>query len=225
MTDRPHPGDGANAAVGSLAAAVAPELSRPLRALRDRLAVLVESLDNYVMTATGPRPYPWNDLKGLREDIAAAYLESRQVTRLAGDFASAVGAGAICPRAVDVQKATESAMNLAKHGIPANVELFIDHGDVPPVTCVPGTLILAIAQILMMAARSTARTDGGAIAVRTRADDGRVYITVSDNGNPVMVDDTCAIVSALAETMGGTFELAQKPGTGASAELSLPGTP
>lgn len=219
-----NPGDHRreHVAAGQLAGAVAPELSRPLRALRDRLAVLVETLDEYVMTATGPKPYPWNDLKALREDIAAAYLESRRVTRLAGDLADAVGSGATAVRTIEVTKVVESAMNLAKSGIRAHVEVFIDEGGVPPVSCAPGSLILAVAQLIMVAARSAARIEGGAISIRTRADGGRVYIIVADNGTASPAAGAFAAVADLAADMGGAFEVATEPGAGAAAELSLP---
>ena len=55
---------------------IARQLAEPVRALRDRLGLVVDHLERHVATSTGPTPYPWRSLQTLRQDLAAAYLEA-----------------------------------------------------------------------------------------------------------------------------------------------------
>src|SRR6478735_3882872 len=66
---------------GEIAVDVAHQLTDPVRALRDRLGLLVDHLERHVANATGPTPYPWRSLQTLRQDLAAAYLEATQLAR------------------------------------------------------------------------------------------------------------------------------------------------
>ena len=113
-------------AAGVLASGVAAELVRPLRELREGLAELVERLDHFANHAKGPHPYPYDDTKLLREELAGAYLSCRKVTRLADDLHSAVDHRAIAAEASDVNRLVEAAMNLARHRISASTEVFVD---------------------------------------------------------------------------------------------------
>ena len=57
---------------GEVAAEVARQLADPVRALRDRLGLLVDHLERHVATSTGPTPYPWRSLQTLRQELGTA---------------------------------------------------------------------------------------------------------------------------------------------------------
>src|SRR5689334_25425155 len=66
---------------GEIAVEVARDVAEPIRALRDRLGLVVDHLERHVATSTGPTPYPWRSLQSLRQELAAAYLEATQLAR------------------------------------------------------------------------------------------------------------------------------------------------
>jgi len=59
-------------AAGVLSSGVAAELVKPLRELREGLAELVERLDQFANESKGPHPYPYDDTKLMREELAGA---------------------------------------------------------------------------------------------------------------------------------------------------------
>src|SRR5207245_6714891 len=75
---------------GDVAIDVSRVLREPLNALRDRLGLIVDHLERYVATSTGPTPYPWRSLQALRQDIAEAFLEVTQLARRLDDLAVAL---------------------------------------------------------------------------------------------------------------------------------------
>jgi signal transduction histidine kinase len=219
-----------HAVAGLLASGVAGQISRPLRQLRENLALVVETLDRYVTRARGPTPYPWKSLQALRQQLADTYLLSRNVARLAGDLAGALEAEASIAEPVDVNKLVEAALNLARHRIGAHTEVFVDLGMVPLARAVPGQMILAIAKMIVVAADSAAAMDGAALSVRTRrerdeaAGTDEVIVFVADNGRgmPSAAAAVDALARPIAAALGGSFSGASEAGTGSAFELRLP---
>lgn len=214
----------ARAVGASIAVDVASELAEPLRALRDRLAILVDGIDKHVALSTGPAPYPWKPLQLLRQDLADAYLQTRQMARLAGDFMRALGAIGAPVGELDVNKEVEAAVNLVAYRVGPRTEIFVDLGHVPPCRGAAGELMLAVAQLVVVCAESAARVDGSALSVRTRREDDRVAITVADNGGgaPEAAGAAVSHVAAVAARAGGSFDGASHAEQGSVFELRLP---
>lgn len=218
------------AAAGSLASGVASELILPLRELRDSLAIMVEKLDKHIAGAGGPVPLPWNQTKAMRERLAEAYLSARSITRLTGDLASAVDTRGSVVEAVDLNKLVEGAVNLTRHRMSADTEVFIDFGRLPTVKAIPGELVLAVARLLMIASDSARRVDSGAISIKTRreqdpeagADDVVIYIADNGAGRPEEAAGASPLLEQLAEHLGGRFVGASEPGSGSVFELRWP---
>ncbi len=217
-------------AAGILASGVAAELVRPLRELREGLAELVERLDHFANHAKGPHPYPYDDTKLLREEIAGAYLSCRKVTRLADDLHSAVDHRAIAAEASDVNRLVEAAMNLARHRISASTEVFVDFGNIPLVRVVPAELMLSLANLLIVCADSARGASNTAISIKTRAeadpDTGaqEIVIFVADNGAGCPEDAQIAsrLAESLCKQVGGSFTGTSELGSGSVFELRLP---
>jgi signal transduction histidine kinase len=214
----------ARAVGASIAVDVASELAEPLRALRDRLAILVDGIDKHVALSTGPAPYPWKPLQLLRQDLADAYLQTRQMARLAGDFMRALGAIGAPIGELDVNKEVEAAVNLVAYRVGPRTEIFVDLGHVPPCRGAAGELMLAVAQLVVVCAESAARVDGSALSIRTRREDDRVAVTVSDNGGGAPDAAAAAVshVAAVAARAGGSFDGASHVEQGSVFELRLP---
>jgi signal transduction histidine kinase len=230
--DLDHLGDSADwarLAAGEVAVDVAAELSAPLGDLRDRLAMLVDRIDRHVAYQTGPEPYPWKQLQALRQDLAAAYLETTTLARLAADLASTVGALGVGAIAIDdVEHLVEAAVQLGRHRIAAQTELLVDAGVLPAVYAPASELVLAIARMVGACALSAAGADRASLAVRTRAeeDGGRtwVVITTSDNGGgaPAAAAALASVLGPFAHRLGGSFDGTSQVGQGSAFELRLP---
>jgi signal transduction histidine kinase len=220
-----------DAVAGAIATDVTRELAEPLRTLRDRLALMVDAIDRHVSLATGPTPYPWKALALLRQDLADAYLESRELARMVGDFVEGLRTVGSPSAAVDIGKAVEAAVNLASHRVAPRTELLVDLGSVPKVHASPGEVLLVVAQLVLVCAESAAVIDGSAMSVTTRleAPDGRlpmVLVLVADNGGGAAESAArvAAHVGPWASRHGGSFEGAWTGGHGTTFELRLPVT-
>jgi signal transduction histidine kinase len=212
-------------AAGALASGVASEIIQPLLELRDSLAEMVGALDRHIGEAKGPTPYPWPHIKALRERLAEAYLTSRLVSRLAGDLSTAVDPRPRDLELVDINKTVEAAVNLTRHQMSPNTEVFIDFGQIPEARCHVGELVLAVARLLMISADSVRNAAAGAaVSIRTRLDHDEVVVTIYDNGDGRSDDATRAqrFLDRLANRLGGRFTGTSKPGQGSAFELRWP---
>ncbi len=231
MSDRdpPHSDDDDGSAwmlatAGMLAGGVAGELSRPIRELRELLAVVVDSLDHHVSTAKGPTPYSWKQLAVLREQMAEAYLMSRGVARLAGDLAAAVATTAEATAPTDVNKALESALNLARHRVTEQVDVFMDFGAVPTARSVRSRLVLALARLIAAAGDATADQPDGEIHLRTRRVGDDVVVTVQfTGGSERAVAAATDAARPLAVSAGATLQAEYQDDLGGSISIAIPG--
>lgn len=222
-TDAPD-GRLARIAAGDLAGGVTRQMVKPLRELREDLAVLVESLDRHMMESRGPKGLSYREVEALRQTLADCYLRCRDTARLASDLAQASGMADRPLGPIDLNKLVESALNLARHRIKDDTEVFVDLGSVPLVRGLEPRLLLAIAQMICVAAESAARTPGSALSIKTRLQAAEVVLLVADNGagHPAAVDDLVAMLgTALADT-GGHSAATSQSGAGSAFELRFP---
>jgi signal transduction histidine kinase len=215
----------ARAAAGDVAVDVAAELSAPLGALRDRLAMLVDRIDRHISVQTGPEPYPWKNLQALRQDLAHAYLETTNLARLAVDLDRTMGALGHGPVVIeDVEHIVESAVHLARHRVSANTELLLDCGILPAIRAPAAELTLAISRMVAACGVSAALVERAALSVRARAEEAAwVVITVSDNGaGAPAAAAALGPLLAFARSIGGTFTGTSERAHGSAFELRLP---
>jgi signal transduction histidine kinase len=210
---------------GVLAGDLAAELAGPMQALRDRLALLVDHIDRYVSHSTGPTPYPWQALQGLRQDLGAAYLESTLLVRQLDDVRMVLSSPLGEVVAVDCAREVEVALNLLamKH---AHVELIADVGATPLVRASAGALALVVTRLLWLCARSADGVAGSAISVRTWVEGEAVWISIADSGHGIaLADREHAAIVALLEQWQATLEAVVAPGRGCGFELRLAAAP
>ncbi|WP_428267470.1 hypothetical protein [Haliangium sp.] len=208
-----------------LASGVTGELARPLRELRENLAVMVETIDGYVAEAPGPTPYPWKSLQSLRQELADAYLLSREIARLVSDLHEGVAGIEVEAHPVDVNKQVEAALHLARHRLSSHTEVFVDLGSLPRVRAIPGELVLAVAQLILCCARSAAGRTSSALSIKTQLDpDGDIVISVADNGvgAPEGLAEAGEVVAPVMARLGGRFEGVSTPDQGSMFECRLP---
>ncbi|MCG8417696.1 MAG: hypothetical protein MJE77_07090 [Proteobacteria bacterium] len=231
QSDYEHP---LQAVAGILASDVAGQLAQPLRELREKLAVMVETLDRYIGEADGPKPYPWKPLQVLRQEIGDTYLIARHTTRLASELFEAVnvGTGPVGGpgEELDINQRVEIALELVRHRIGRQTELFVDLGSIPPVRASAGEITLAVAKMLIGCADSARLREGSAISVKTRVERvdsvDQVVIYTADNGNgtPAAAESAQRAIAPLMGHLGGSFHAISEPGQGSVFECRIPVT-
>ena len=210
----------AHGIAGEVAVEVARQLAEPVRALRDRLGLVVDHLERHVATAIGPTPYPWRSLQTLRHDLAAAYLEATTLARRLDELDRALDDGP--PGWFDVATAVELGLHIAGHHLGAGIELLIDLGNPPEARGTPGTLALLIAQLVAASARSAHDLPGSTVSVRVMSEAGWALVTIADNGagSPRAVA-LGELARGLIAPWGGTVDVTSVPGAGCTFELRL----
>ena len=205
---------------GEVAVEVAQQIAEPIRALRDRLGLVVDHIEKYVATSTGPTPYPWRSLQTLRQDLAAAYLEATQLARRVEELALALADEA--PHGFDLGAAVDLGLRLAGHHLGAGIELLIDLGNVPPTRGVPGTLALVVAQLVAVSAQSARAVAGSSLSVRVWTEEEWAVVTIADNGGgdprALSLGDVAREIIA---PWGGTVDAASDEGRGCAFEIRL----
>lgn len=205
---------------GAIAIEVAQQLAEPLRALRDRLALVVDHLERHVASSTGPTPYPWRSLQSLRQDLAGAYLEATTLARRLDELDRALDDDP--PGWFDVPGAIDLGLHLAGHHLAAGIELLIDIGSVPAARGTAGTFALVIAQLVAISADSARSLQGSTLSVRSYAEDDCAVVLIADNGagsaRAAALGDTAR---AILEPWGATIDAASAEGQGTSFELRL----
>lgn len=213
---------------GVLASSVVGQLSRPLRQLRENLAVMLEDVERHIGEAEGPAPYPWKSLMVLRQELADAYLLSRETARIASELGEAVQDGEV--EAVDLNHLVEAALELVRHRFGHDTEIFVDLGSLPPVRAAAGQLLLCIAKLLLCCADSAVLIDGSAVSIKTRharrppERNYEVTLCVTDNGKglPEAADSARRVVEPIIRGLGGSFEGVSEPDKGSFFECRLP---
>lgn len=169
-----------HALAGEVAVTVARQLADPVRGLRDRLGLVVDHLERHVAKASGPTPYPWRALQTLRQDVAAAYLESTALARRLDELDRALTddpAGWF-----DLTAAVDLGVHLAGHQLASGLELLIDLGRVPAARGAAGPAALVICQLIALSAESARGLPGSTLSIRVCRDGDLGLVTIADNG-------------------------------------------
>jgi signal transduction histidine kinase len=205
---------------GDVAIDVTRELAPPLRELRERLGLVVDHLERYVSTSTGPTPYPWRSLQTLRHDLAETYLDLTQLARRVDELDQALTPGE--PQPFEVSPAVDLGLRLAAPHLQPGIELLFDLGHVPNARGVAGTLALLVTQLVAVSAASARASEGSTLSVRVAAEEGFAIVTIADNGNG---SERAAELGELARSIvapwGGSADAASTPGRGCSFEIRL----
>jgi signal transduction histidine kinase len=195
-----------------------------VRALRDRLGLVVDHLERHVANATGPAPYPWRSLQALRQDLAAAYLEATSLARRLDELDRALDDDP--PGWFDLAAAVELGLHIAGHHLVAGIELLIDLGNTPPARGTPGTVALLVAQLVAVSASSARDLPGSTVSVRVMPEGPWALVTIADNGaGSARVAGLGELVRCVMAPWGGTIDATSVPGAGCAFELRLVTSP
>jgi len=205
---------------GDVAALVVKRLADPLRALRDRLGLIVDQIERHVAHASGPSPYPWRSLQVLRQDLASTYVEVTQLARRLDDLDRALGDAP--PDWCDLGRAVDHGLALAADHLGPGIELLFDLGPPAWARGATGTIALVVAQLVAHCARSAREVAGSSLSVRVSLDGAWAVVLVADNGGGSESASALGeLVKNIVAPWGASCDAASEPGQGSSFELRL----
>lgn len=212
--------DARDRTAGDVALDIARELAEPVRALRDRLGLVVDHIERHVATSTGPAPYPWRSLQTLRQDLAGSYLEATMLARRLDELDRALDDSA--PGWFDLGAAVDLGLRLAGHHLGDGLEILIDLGATPNARGAPGTLALIVAQLVATCARSAREAPNSTFSTRTFADGPYAVVLIADNGaGSSHADAIGELAREIVTAWGATVDAASASGQGCAFELRL----
>ncbi|AGA29461.1 PAS domain S-box protein [Singulisphaera acidiphila] len=200
------------ASIGLLSAGVAHEINNPLAYVANNLAVLERDMKSVLemiaiyeralvpMTLASPdlvkeveAVAEELDWPYVRENLGRMLSRTREgVQRVANIVQNLRGLARTSPpklEAAAIPDMLESALEMIRGRLRRhNIEISVEHGDVPRIPCVPSQISQVILNLLInatQAVEATGRTEGGHIRFSTARDGDMVCLSLSDNGGGI----------------------------------------
>jgi signal transduction histidine kinase len=82
----------------------------------------------------------------------------------------------------NIHEGIEDTLMLIHHEIKHNISIIKNYGEVPVISCFPGKLNQVILNLLINARQAMQDREDGKITITTRHENGKVYISIGDNG-------------------------------------------
>ncbi len=248
------------ASIGQLAAGVAHEVNNPigfvnsnLGTLKQYIGDLFELIDAYqhlepelpVSSREGIKALRDRiELPFLREDLPSLITESidgtARVRRIVQDLRDFSREGDADWHTVDIHAGLESTLNVVSSEIRYKADIERDYGQLPEIYCLPSQLNQVFLNLLLNAAQAI--PEHGTITLRTRCQDGQVFISVSDTGAGIAPEHLdrifdpffttkpvgkgvglgLSVTYGIVEKHGGRIEVDSVPGKGSTFTICLP---
>lgn len=180
------------ASLGMLVAGIAHEINTPIGAvnsMHDTLLRSVEKLRDEV-TRCVPDEAQEQRLSRLFTVIADANRVMRsgieRVTGIVRRLRSFARLDEAELKDADINEGIEDTLTLVHHEIKHEIEVVKDFGDLRPVPCFPGRLNQVFLNLIVNARQAI--EGKGTITIRTRREEGRVRIEISDTGHGIPAD-------------------------------------
>jgi signal transduction histidine kinase len=144
-------------------------------------------------------------------------------------------------RKADLNQQIESTLKLTQGEFKGRIKVETDFGELPPVECHASMLSQVFLNILVNAGQSICGP--GKITVRTRAEGGRVHISIADTGGGIKPEDRPKIFAGgfttkpvgvgtglglslskriVEETHGGSIDFESEVGAGTTFHIRIP---
>jgi PAS domain S-box-containing protein len=227
------------ASAGALAASVAHEINNPLGALVACLQTMNQIVSRWEDAKSNP------EVEQLEDAIDDARVSAERVRVICRDLSSFSSAGDETVAPVDVRRALESAVHLARNSVHHRASLAKEYGPVPLVHANERRLEQVFVQLLVNASQALADIAGERCEIRlaTSTDaQGRAVVEVRDTGQGISSEARIRLFEAFFNTpaevggagqglsvsrgivrsLGGEIEVESEPARGATFRVVLP---
>jgi PAS domain S-box-containing protein len=232
------------AAVGTLAAGVAHEINNPLAYVNSNVSFALDRLDEVSRTAVAVAEPLAGAVDEARRALRDAAVGGARVERIVRDLRMLSRSREDPARPVDVARALETALDLARTDLRQRARVLRDVAAVPPVLGDESRVSQVFVNLLVNAAQAIpdGKPDDNEVEVRLGVEDGRVVLRVRDTGcgippenlkrifdpffttKPVGVGTGLglAISHRIVTALGGDITVESAPGSGSTFRVSLP---
>ena len=231
------------AEIGEMSAGFAHEINNPLQIIRSEHALVTSILDDSLSQGQAPQGEDLEELKDSMDQIRTQVDRCGGITQGILKFARQKENQ---PAPVDLAEFLPGVMDLVRKKIEVEgIDFTLDMTeDIPRVMADKGQLQQVVLNLINNAiyAVSEKHRGGGRVAVGLSSQNGRVSLSVSDNGGgipPEIMEKIfmpffttkpvgkgtglgLSVCFGIVEAMGGTLEVAGDPGQGATFTVSLP---
>jgi predicted ATPase/signal transduction histidine kinase len=238
------------ASIGRLAAGVAHEINNPVAYVASNLKALEGDLDELLeATAAGgggdpSPPGPLARRKELRAELAALLGDTRhgleRVTTIVRALRTYSRVGESAWEVTDLRPGLESTLHLLRNDLERKALVVVEHGETPPVECVPAELDQVFMNVLQNALQAI--PGRGTITVRSGLAGDEVWVEVSDTGTGIAPENLSRIFDPffttkpagegtglglslaynVIEKHHGHIDVASEPGLGTILRIWLP---
>ena len=220
------------ASIGQLAAGVAHEINNPMGFISSNLSTLskyIERLIEYMnLLSNSTSPDQSEKLEEAKkrlkidyiiEDIKDLINESlegaERVKKIVQDLKTFSRVDEAEYKMADINECIESTLNIVWNELKYKATVTKEYGDIPLTKCYPQQLSQVFMNLLVNAAHAIEKQ--GEIKIKTWADDGWIYITVSDTGCGIPKEN----LSKIFEPFFTTKEVGKGTGLGLSIAYDI----
>ena len=227
------------ASIGQLVAGIAHEINNPVNAIVNTIGPLSEVVEIIDRGDDDERKEAAEDVADMLRVVRRGAERTKAIVQALHNYSRTDEESVV---AVDLNRALDDSLELLRHLLKQSISVVRDYGDVGRIRGHAGQLNQVFVNLIANAAQAVGGHDDAEIRIATSESDGRVVVTIRDNGEGIP-DDVLprifdpffttkdvgegsglglSIVHGIVERHAGTIEVDSEPGVGTTFTIALP---
>jgi len=229
------------ASIGQLVAGIAHEINNPVNAIVNTVGPLEESMARMDSRDLDERREAADDVREMLQVVQRGANRTKAIVQALHTYSRTDDESVV---EFDLNRSIDDSLELLRHMLKKNIAVHRNYGEVGRIRGHAGQLNQVFMNLLANAAQALAGRDGATIEIETAEREGKVCITLRDNGGGIPPDVLprifdpffttkdvgegsglgLSIVHGIVERHGGTIEVDSKVGEGTTFTVVLPRT-